>query len=83
MNKLIPNSEAEIYQYVGDEAVLTWKIKHMNAVFIRPLQLFFSYKKRLEKRTKYYKSKFGIVPVFKAGLNAGVVAVTEIGDLKK
>lgn len=32
LNKLIPNSRAEIYQYVGDEAVLTWKIKNSNPI---------------------------------------------------
>ncbi len=83
MNKLIPNSGAQIYQYVGDEAVLTWKIRHKNSIFIKPIQLFFSYKKRLEKKAKFYKSKFGVVPEFKAGVNAGVVTVAEIGDLKR
>jgi adenylate cyclase len=83
LNKLIPNSGAEIYQYVGDEAVLSWKIKHLNSVFVKPLQLFFDFKKRLEKKEKFYRSKFGLIPEFKAGLNAGVVTVAEIGDLKR
>ncbi|MCK5102517.1 MAG: hypothetical protein KAR17_06865, partial [Cyclobacteriaceae bacterium] len=61
MNKLIPKSEAEIYQYVGDEAVLTWKIKSFDLNFIKPIQLFFSFKKKLEKKAKYYKTKFGEV----------------------
>ena len=50
MNKLIPNSGAEIYQYVGDEAVLTWKIKNYDLNFIRPMQLFFAFKRKLEKK---------------------------------
>jgi len=83
MNKLILNSRAEIYQYVGDEAVLTWKIKNYDSEFIKPFQLFFAFKKRLEKRSKYYNAKFGLVPEFKAGVNAGVVTVAEIGDLKR
>ncbi|MCK5469952.1 MAG: adenylate/guanylate cyclase domain-containing protein [Cyclobacteriaceae bacterium] len=83
MNKLIPKSEAEIYQYVGDEAVLTWKIKSFDLNFIKPIQLFFSFKKKLEKKAKYYKTKFGEVPEFKAGINAGVVTVAEIGDIKR
>lgn len=83
MNKLIPKSGAEIYQYVGDEAVLTWKIKSFDLNFIKPIQLFFAFKKKLEKKAKYYKSKFGEVPEFKAGVNAGVVTVAEIGDIKR
>lgn len=83
MNKVILHSNAEIYQYVGDEAVLTWRIKNYDTEFIKPIQLFFAYKKRLEKRSKYYKNKFGLNPEFKAGVNAGVVTVAEIGDLKR
>ena len=83
MNQLIPNSGAQIYQYVGDEAVLTWKISHYESNFIKPVQLFFAFKKKLEKKAKYYKSKFGVVPKFKAGVNAGVVTVAEIGSLKR
>lgn len=83
MNKVIPNYGADIYQYVGDEAVLTWKIKNKKAVFEKPVELFFAYKRRLEKKSKYYREKFGVVPEFKAGLNAGVVTVAEIGALKR
>jgi adenylate cyclase len=83
MSKLILRSDAEIYQYVGDEAVLTWKIKNYDTEFIKPIQLFFAYRRRLEKRKSYYKNKFGLMPEFKAGVNAGVVTVAEIGDLKR
>jgi len=83
MNKLIPDSGAQIYQYVGDEAVLTWRIRNYDLNFIKPIQLFFAFKKKLEKKAKYYNSKFGVVPKFKAGLNAGVVTVAEIGDWKR
>ena len=37
----------------------------------------------LRKRSKYYVSKFGVLPQFKAGINAGVVTVAEIGNLKR
>jgi len=79
LNKLIPNSGAQIYQYVGDEAVLTWKVRNYNLNFTKPKQLFFAFKKKLEKKTKYYTGKFGFVSKFKAG----VVTVAEIGDLKR
>lgn len=83
LNKLILKSSGEIYQYVGDEAVLTWRIKDFDAEFYKPIQLFFAFKKVLEKRSKFYQSKFGFLPEFKAGINAGVVTVAEIGDLKR
>ena len=83
LNRLIPASNAEIYQYVGDEAVLTWKVRNYDLNFVQPIQLFFAFRKRLEKKAKLYKSKFGVVPEFKAGVNAGVVTVAEIGVLKR
>ncbi|MCG8307957.1 MAG: adenylate/guanylate cyclase domain-containing protein [Cytophagales bacterium] len=83
LNKLIPKSRAEIYQYVGDEAVLTWRIRGYESNFARPIRLFFAFKKKLEQRSKYYTGKFGVLPKFKAGINAGVVTVAEIGDLKR
>ncbi len=83
LNKLIPNSGSEIYQYVGDEAILTWKIKSYDLNFIKPMHLFFAFKKKLEKKAKYYTSRFGVVPEFKAGVHAGVVTVAEIGNIKR
>ncbi len=83
LNKLIPKSGAEIYQYVGDEAVLTWKIKNYDENFMKPIRLFYYFKRRLDRKAKYYQNKFGVIPEFKAGLNAGVVTVAEIGDIKR
>lgn len=83
LNKLIPNSGAQIYQYVGDEAVLTWRVTNYKENFIRPIQLYFAFKKKLEKRSKYYFAKFGVLSKFKAGLHGSVVTVAEIGDLKE
>lgn len=74
--------ETEIYQYVGDEAVLTWKlsegIKNQNC-----LQTFFSFKELLTKKEDYYRKKYACLPFFKAGVHAGLVTVTEVGKYKK
>ena len=40
-------------------------------------------KKDLQKRTRFYKERFGIIPSFKAGLHLGDVTTGEIGALKK
>lgn len=72
----------EIYQYVGDEAVLTWKsdngLKHNNCVYA-----FYDFQKSLEEKKEYYTKKYGIFPEFKAGLNSGLVVVTEVGIIKR
>lgn len=74
--------EAEIYQYIGDEVVLTWKLKEglRNG---NCLNAYFHFKKELEKKSDYYLQKYNRKPFFKAGLNAGNVMVTEIGKYKK
>lgn len=75
-------NEAEIYQYVGDEVILTWPM----AVGMRNqncLRAFFNFKNRLAIRTDYYQEKYGCLPFFKAGVNAGMVTVTEVGKYKK
>jgi adenylate cyclase len=75
-------SKADIYQYVGDEAVLTWKsetaIEANNC-----LRAFFEYEKQLQKREAYYKKNYGLVPVFKGGLNIGLVMTAEVGVIKR
>ena len=73
---------AEIYQYVGDEAILTWKLKdgleHQNC-----LNAYYNFKNQLKRREAYYLQNYNCIPHFKAGLNAGIVTVTEVGKYKK
>ncbi|TAI48132.1 adenylate/guanylate cyclase domain-containing protein [Flagellimonas allohymeniacidonis] len=77
----IPDN-AEIYQYVGDEAVITWKfnegIKNQEC-----LKAFFSFKQLLSEKEKFYITNYGCVPFFKAGVHSGIVTVTEVGKYKK
>ncbi len=72
----------EVYQYIGDEIVISWKskdgIKNNNCI-----NCFFAMKKDLKKNADRYLSNFGVVPTFKAGLHLGEVTTGEIGALKK
>jgi adenylate cyclase len=72
----------EIYQYVGDEVVISWKRKqglhNHNCI-----QCFFAMKAALAKQAAKYKEKFGVLPEFKAGLHVGKVTTGEIGVIKK
>ena len=45
----IYNSDANVYQYVGDEVILIWNLKH-GLRNLNCFKLFFDYKKRLCKR---------------------------------
>jgi adenylate cyclase len=72
----------EIYQYVGDEVVITWKYKE-HAANTNCIYCFFGMKKALLAQSEKYKTAFGVVPTFKAGIHLGKVTTGEIGVIKK
>lgn len=37
----------------------------------------------MQKKKKYYIDNYNCIPFFKAGLNSGIVTVTEVGKYKK
>lgn len=82
LSSAIVNSSGEVYQYVGDEIVVSWKfekgIKNNNCI-----QCFFDMKKDLKKKLGRYQKHFGVSPDFKAGFHFGKVTTGEIGALKK
>jgi adenylate cyclase len=75
-------TKAEIYQYVGDEVVLTWNIKH-GLQDANCLKSFFMFKNSLKSKSDHYLKTFGLMPGFKAGLHFGNVVCAQIGDLKR
>jgi len=82
LNRLIVPYKAEIYQYVGDEAVLTWLSSEMKTKTYC-IDFYFAYLHLLESRSAFYIKEYGFVPKFKAGANGGIVTATEIGDIKR
>jgi adenylate cyclase len=78
----IINSRGEIYQYVGDEIVITWPAK-TGLSENNCLLCFYRIKEALEKRTEHYLEEYGVVPFFKAGMHIGEATVGEIGIIKK
>jgi adenylate cyclase len=82
LGNAIANNPAEIYQYVGDEAVLTWTLKN-GLKNDHCLKAFYNFKLTLEKKRWYYEKKYGVLPFFKAGMHVGMVTVTEVGKYKK
>ncbi|MDQ3019309.1 MAG: adenylate/guanylate cyclase domain-containing protein [Bacteroidota bacterium] len=82
MTEPILEFKGRIYQYVGDEIVLTWTmkdgIKNANCI-----ECFFRIQKNIQKKKAVYMEKFGVYPEFKAGLHFGKVITGEIGEIKK
>ncbi len=79
---VIDDYRAQIYQYVGDEAVVSWKYNEgLNEA--NCLGAFYAFQERIEHRKNYYQSTYGFVPTFKAGVNCGKVTTTEVGRYKR
>ena len=74
--------EGEIYQYVGDEIILSWKFKSGRSNS-RCIDCFFAMKENLEQKEDWFKAQFDTIPTFKAGIHFGKVTIGEIGDIKK
>ena len=72
----------EIYQYVGDEIVVSWKLKN-GLQNNNCIQCFFAMKAAIKKQMEKYNEKFGLLPEFKASLHLGEVTTGEIGVIKK
>lgn len=75
-------SRAEVYQYAGDEIILTWKtsegMKEQRCIYC-----FYLLKQSIKNREEYYLSTYNMVPKFKAGLHLGTAVTTWVGQVKK
>ncbi|WP_431121984.1 adenylate/guanylate cyclase domain-containing protein [Flagellimonas flava] len=82
MGNPILECSGEIYQYVGDEIVLTWTER--NGLYKNNcIRCFFEISATFQQKRSYYEATYGDVPVFKAGIHMGLVTTGEIGSLKK
>jgi adenylate cyclase len=75
-------TDGEIYEYVGDEVVISWKhakgVKNSNC-----LHCFFLIKNQIAQYSKKYLQEFDCVPEFRAGLHGGSVVAGELGDVRQ
>lgn len=82
LNDPIIESKGEIYQYVGDEIVISWSekngIKDSNCI-----KCFINISEKLKEVSGQYIEEFKTAPEFKAGLHYGDVVAGEVGDSKR
>jgi adenylate cyclase len=82
MSEAILETNADIYQYVGDEVVLTWTVKsgieEANCV-----RVFFLIEALIQAHREHFLSEYGVMPEFKAAVHAGDVITAQIGDIKR
>ncbi len=78
----ILKSKGQIYQYIGDEVVVSWNLK-AGLEEGRCVQCFLDIQRLLGQRAPHYRQKFGVQPEFKAGLHYGHVMAGEVGVVKR
>lgn len=75
-------ARGEIYQYIGDEIVVSWKMKN-GLEEANCIHCFFAIQIAIQEAKETYLEKYGVIPDFKAGLHFGSVISGEIGTVKK
>ena len=77
----ISRSKGEIYQYVGDEVVISWEMKE-GLLLSTCVRCYFRLRKQMDKSAPMYLQKFGFIPDFKVALHGGSVIAGEVGKYK-
>ena len=75
-------TRGEIYQYAGDEVVVTWPFA-TGARSANCIRCFFGIRDAIARSGARYEREFGVVPRFRAGLHGGTVTAGELGDLRQ
>jgi adenylate cyclase len=72
----------DVYQYVGDEVVVTWPLvdAHSNG---RCIACHFAIVDAIERARSRYESRYGAAPSFRTGIHSGRIVAGEIGDQRK
>ncbi len=78
----ILNTRGEIYQYVGDEIIISWKTEEGYSR-VNCLHCFSDIRRAIRANENRFREQFGVVPDFKAAIHAGRVTTGEIGVIKK
>ena len=78
----IDDHGGEVYQYVGDEIVVTWTVSE-GGPDARPLACYFSIERALAEAAVDFQREFGAVPRLRAALHAGSVIAGEVGGSRR
>ncbi len=82
MTNPILETYGQIYQYVGDEVVVSWS-EHIGVANNNCIQCLKKINQEIERKKQHYLHQFGLIPEFKAGFHVGEVTAGEIGIIKK
>lgn len=83
LTQVVMRYEAAIYQYVGDEVVLSWTGTKTDLQKRASVHAFFDYQMALLNKKEEYIERFGNAPEFRGGIDVGAVTAIEVGDVKR
>jgi adenylate cyclase len=78
----IEDQGGDVYQYVGDEMVITWTLAEGRPA-ARPIACFFAIEAALQAETTHFERLFGVAPRLRAALHAGPVIAGEVGEHRR
>jgi adenylate cyclase len=78
----IDDHECDVYQYVGDEMVITWTLAAGRAG-ARPIACYFAIERALEAASGDFRREFDEVPHLRGALHAGPVITGEVGGSRR
>ncbi len=81
VSRAVLENNGMIYQYVGDEVVVTWPYRRKNVH--KSINAVIESRKAIQRRSDYFRREYSIVPEFRVGLHAGDVTIGEVGVIKK
>jgi adenylate cyclase len=77
----IDRQGGEVYQYVGDEVVVSWPVQD-GFKNNRCVKAFLDAQAKIANFADYYRETYGVAPEFKGSLHAGSVIAAEVGKIK-
>jgi adenylate cyclase len=78
----VAHCRGEIYQYVGDEIVVTWD-EAGGAAQVRALRCYFEMRAALVALAPQFRTRFGVDPELRAALHLGEVIAGEVGESRR
>lgn len=78
----IDDHRGEVYQYVGDEIVITWTVAE-GRDGARPVVCFFGIEQALARAAPEFEREFGTAPRLRAALHGGPVITGEVGGSRR
>ena len=73
--------DGEIYQYAGDQVIVTWPAISPN--FDKAVESFTDFNQQMKSKRSHYIQSYGVVPRFKAAIHSGNVIGTWVGRMKR